>query len=260
MHSSTELSSEAFAIERDREVAQLADVLPGSAARGRLGIVVREPCGAVGASCLLLAAVTSFYDAQRALSDDFFIYPDYFTFHVGRRLGDHSMLEVWPSHKEVVVDDDAEAILEAVNDRAIDWLLVPDGAPGSPPAQPEALASARCRIAGALAYSPAGRVAGGDVRVSGNEVTESYVRAVLDPEHLLVEIGDAADPYAASVAARAGETTPEARARLRASREDLLRDGHPVETYRRLTLDQALALLVPGPSAPDADRATAGSR
>ncbi|MGH2859732.1 MAG: hypothetical protein ACRDMJ_19830, partial [Solirubrobacteraceae bacterium] len=227
MHSSTQLRSDSFAIERDGETARVQDLLPGSSARGRLGIVLREPCGVVGASCLLLAAVTAFYDAQRAISDDFFIYPDYFTFQVGRPLGDHSMLEVWPSHKEVVVDDDAEAILEAINDRAINWLLVPDGEPGRSPAQREALASARSRIAGALAYSSTGRVARADVRIAGNDVTESYVRAVLDPEQLLVELGDAADPYAVSVAARAGEVASEEQARLRGAREHLAEGGRP---------------------------------
>ena len=43
-----------------------------------------EPCGAVGASLLLLAAITAFDHAQRARSEHFYIYPDYFLFHVGR--------------------------------------------------------------------------------------------------------------------------------------------------------------------------------
>lgn len=246
MHTSTELRSDSFAIERDGEPARLEDVLVGFGPADRLGIVVREPCGAVGASGLLLAAVTAFYDAQRARSAQFFIYPDFFTFQVGGPLGDHSMLDVWPSHKEVVVPDDADAILEAINDRAITWLLVPDGEPGTSPAQREALASARSRIAGALAYAPEGRVEDADVRVAGNEVTEGYVRAVLDPEQLLATLGDAADPYAASVARRAGEAPRAARERLQASRAGLIEDGRPVESYRRLELERALELLVPG--------------
>jgi hypothetical protein len=250
MHTSAELSSDSLALERDGEPARLQDVLEGFGSGDRLGVVVRDPCGAVGASGLLLAAVTAFYDAQRELSDDFFIYPDYFTFQVGRPLGDHSMLDVWPSHKEVVVPDDADAILEAINDRAITWLLVPDGNSGPLPAQREALASARSRIAGALAYSPSGRVKRADVRVAGNEVTERYVRAVLAPDQLLATLGDAADPYAASVARRAAETTVTERERLRAARERLSDAGRSVESYRRLSLEQALELLAPGAAAP----------
>ena len=129
MHTSGQLRSDSFAIELEGRPASIEDVLVGFAPLRRVGAVVREPYGAVGASNLLLAAVTAFYDAQRARAEDFYIYPDYFLFHVGRPLGDHSMLDVWPSHKEVVVPDDAEAILEAINDRAITWLLVPDGEP-----------------------------------------------------------------------------------------------------------------------------------
>lgn len=243
MHTSTELRSDAFSIEFDGRQATIADVLPDAGANGRLGIVVTEPCGAVGGSLLLLAAITAFYDAQRARTDQFYIYPDYFLFHVGRPQGDHSMLDVWPSHKEVVVPDDPELILEAINDRAITWLLVPDREPAAMPEQQEARASARDRIVAALSYSPTGRVRDGDVRIAGNEVTESYARAVLDPEGVLATRGDATDPYAAEVARRAGEVAPETRAQLRAERDRLRENGRPLESYRRLTLDRALASL-----------------
>src|ERR1700722_18838552 len=119
MHTSTELRSDSFSIELDGRQATITELLPGGGAGaragdpGRRGIVVDEPAGAVGASLLLLAAITAFYDAQRARSERFYIYPEYFVFHVGRLRGDHSMLDVWPSHKEVVVADDPDAILEA---------------------------------------------------------------------------------------------------------------------------------------------------
>ena len=246
MHTSVELRSESFTITCDDEPVRIEDLLVGFGPQGRLGIIVRSPCGAIGASGLLLAAVTAFYDAQRALSDDFVIYPDYFTFQVGGPLGDHSMLDVWPSHKEVVVPDDPDAILQAVNDRAITWLVVPEGEPGRPPTRRESLASADSRIVAAFAYSPTGRVRRPDVRIAGNEVTEGYVRAVLDPERLLATLGDAADPYAASVSRRAAEAPPQARAQLRAARARLSRGGRPVESYRRLSLARALELLTPG--------------
>ncbi|MGH2915187.1 MAG: hypothetical protein ACRDMX_09380 [Solirubrobacteraceae bacterium] len=259
MHTSTELRDDSFSIEFDGDrPASIGELLPGfDATRDRIGVVVREPCGAVGASGVLLAAVTAFYDAQRARVEEFYVYPDYFLFHVGRALGDHSMLDVWPSHKEVVVPDDAEAILEAVNDRAITWLLVPDAkpepepepepvpAPAPAPAQlsAEALASARARITGGFAYSPSGRVADADVRIAGNDMTESYVRAVLDPQALLETLRDTTDPYAASIARRAREVTGDERARLVADRESLRERGRAVETYSRLTPDQTLVLL-----------------
>jgi len=119
MHTAEELSSPAFAVRVGGRAATLEDLFPGFVEHDRLGVVVRQPCGAVGASTLILAAVTAFYDAQRAKGDGFFIYPDYFLFHVGTRLGDHGMLDVWPAHKEVVVPDEPEALLRAINDRGI---------------------------------------------------------------------------------------------------------------------------------------------
>ena len=279
MHTSTELRSDSFSIELDGRPATIADLLPDAGAHGRLGIVVREPYAAVGASLLLLAAITAFYDAQRARSDRFYIYPDYFLFHVGRPYGDHSMLDVFPSHKEVIVPDDPHRILEAINDRAITWLVVPEGEPGAapghrepgaapgqrepgaapgqrepgaapgqrepatPPQGREALASAYDRIVASFSYSPTGRVTEpADVRISGNEATESCVRAVLDPEGEVAMRG-AADPYAAELARRAGEVAPEVRAQLRADRDRLRENGRPLESYRRLTLDRALGSL-----------------
>lgn len=238
MHSATELRGDSFSITLDGAPASLADVFPGFGEDDRVGVVVGHPCGAVGASGLLLAAVTGFYDAQRARGANFFIYPDYFLFHVGRRLGDHKMLDVWPSHKEVVVADDAEEILRAINDRAITRLLVQDG-PGSTPAlQRESLASARHRISSALAYSPSGRVGDADVSVCGNAVTESYVAAVLCES--MVADGDGGAGHGAR---SAGGSV--ALARAQAKRANLTVDGRPVETYRRIELECALGLLRP---------------
>ena len=104
----------------------------------------------------------------------------------------------------------------------------------------ETLASARGRIAGAFAYSPGGRVADADVRVAGNDVTESYVNAVLDPAGVSET---AAEPYATAVAGRANEVADDVRAEIRAQRTGLRDDGRPLETYRRLSLEQALSLL-----------------
>ena len=52
-----------------------------------------------GASALISSTVTAFYDIHRARTDDFFVYPDYYLFHVGRSLGDHARLDVWPRRR-----------------------------------------------------------------------------------------------------------------------------------------------------------------
>jgi hypothetical protein len=217
MHSSRELRSSSFDVRVQGRPARLHDVLPDFSEHDRLGVVLREPCAAVGASALLTAAITAFYDVHRARGPDFEIYPDYFLFHVGRALGDHSRLDVWPRRKEVVVADDARAVLHAINDRGITRLAVPDGDPGQPDLDVAEVASARSRIVTCLAYDGSGRVRDGDVAIAGNEVTEGYVRTVFERS------GEAPRP-----------------------RGHLLEDGAPVETYRRIDLDAALALLASG--------------
>ena len=109
--------------------ARLDELFEGFGEHDRLGLVMRRPCGAVGASALITATITAFYDVQRSRGPDFFIYPDYYLFHVGGPLGDHARLDVWPRRKEVVVEDDPERILEAIDDRAITRLVVEDGPP-----------------------------------------------------------------------------------------------------------------------------------
>lgn len=220
MHSASELTSDSFTITIDGRPAELADVFPGFHGSDRLGVVVRSPCGGVGASGLILAAVTGFYDHQRARSDDFFIYPDYFVFHVGRRHGDHGMLDVWPGHKEVTVPDDAEGLLQAINDRGITRLVVEDGVAAPPALSRHTRESAETRIVTALAYAPHGNLPGGDVEIRGNAVTESFVDDVLDASTMVP-------------------------AQVRASRRAQRCDGPPTETYRRVTLEHAFELLAP---------------
>src|SRR3954471_5596054 len=187
---------------------------------------MRRPCASVGASALLMCAVTAFYDVQRARDEDFFIYPDYFVFHVGHKLGSHNRFDIWPPHKEVVVADEPEELLRAINDRGVTRLVVEDGAPGEGAFAPETLASARARIVTAVVYSPNGRTLDADVTIASNDVTEHYVSGVLERSH----------------AVPAGE-----RERIAAARAPLVDGGRPVETYRRVDLDEALGLLAPSP-------------
>ena len=226
--------------------ANIDALFPGFGEHDRLGLVMRRPCGAVGASALIAATITAFYDIQRSRGSDFFVYPDYYLFHVGGALGDHARLDIWPARKEVVVDDDPERILEAIDDRAITRLLVEDGPARQRDLEPEAVASARARVVTCLAYSASGRVDGADVRIASNPVAEGYVEAILDPEgrmnRLRAEGADGA-ARADTIAVRAGEVASDVRGRIRLARKDLMEDGVPVETYRRVQLDEALALL-----------------
>jgi len=252
MHSSRELRSSSFEITVAGRAVGLVELFEGFGEHDRLGVVIRRPCGGVGASALITATITAFYDLQRARGTDFFVYPDYFLFHVGRPHGDHARLDIWPSRKEVVVPEDPEQILETIDDRAITRLVVEDGEPGGPHFEPEALASARARIATCLAYSATGRVRDADVRIRSNPVSEGYVDGVLDPEGRLAELrgSDGGDRARAdAIEARLGEVAREERRRIKRARKKLVEGGStPVETYRRIPLDQALSLLTPKPT------------
>jgi hypothetical protein len=244
MHSSRELTSSSFEIEVGGVATSLEKLFDGFGEQDRLGVVLTRPCGAVGASALITATITAFYDIQRARGPDFFVYPDYYLFHVGRPLGDHGRFDVWPRHKEVVVPDGADRLLEAINDRAVTRLVVEDGTAGEPPSERAAVASARARIETCLAYSPSGRVEDDDVRIVSNPVTEGYVEAILDPEARIARLrADGNEQRADAIAARAGEVDRDSRQRALAGRRDLAEDGLPVETYRRIGLDEALRRL-----------------
>lgn len=179
MHT-TGLRSHDFQLGIAGAAASLEDVLPGFDEHDRLGIVITTDHGARGVAMLVLAAVTGFYDRLRAGGDLVFAYADYFAFHVGGRRGDLRKLDVWPPHKEVVVAGDAEAVLQAVNDRGVTRLLVPDGHPGSPTLAPETVASARRRIRTALAYDGGGRVPPGEITVCGGAEPVQFATQMLE--------------------------------------------------------------------------------
>jgi len=245
VHSARELRSSSFAIEVGGRRVRLEELLEGFGEQDRLGLVMSRPCGAVGASALISATITAFYDLQRARGPDFFIYPDYYLFHVGGPLGDHARLDVWPRRKEVVVGEAPQQILEAIDDRGITRLVVEDGVSREPAFEQEALASARGRIVTCLAYSASGRVKRPDVRIASNSVTEGYVADILEPEARMAKLRAQGgnEERADAIALRAGELNAEVRRKRKLARRGLVEDGVPVETYRRIGLDEALGLL-----------------
>jgi hypothetical protein len=78
----------------------------------------------------------------------------------------------------------------------------------------------------AIAYAATGRVRDADVAIASNDVAETYVEGVL---------------------AQSEEAPLRDRERLAAARDDLREGVRPVETYRRIGLDEALGLLAPRP-------------
>jgi hypothetical protein len=212
MHTSVALSSDDFEIRADGDRATVGDVLPGFDEHTRLGIVITQAGAGAGASTLILAAVTAFYDRLRATGADFFAYADFFAFHVGQPRGSLRKLDVFPEHKEPVVEDDAEAILRAINDRGVTHLLVPEGASAGTLGR-DTRHSAQRRIRTAIAYSPVGRVESPDIEIIAAARAEQFVTAMLGHPRDVAGV-----------------------------------DGRPRETFRRLPLDEALQMLETGPS------------
>jgi aminomethyltransferase len=185
MHSSYALNSDDFVVERGGEAAPLATLWPDGFQPGdRLGVLLANPMDATGCSNLICGTNTLFYDHLRETrgSGNFFRYADTYLFGVGCEPGDFNQLDVWPPHKFVsVLEPTAEAVLEAINDRRVTLLAIPES-------------GVRCRghvvlstwnaflslVRAVVTYSPrTGKARDADVALVGNKVVESYVEQAI---------------------------------------------------------------------------------
>ena len=128
MHTATQFDSEMFSIIADGGNITAEELLPDWHVYDRVGVVIHEPFGAVGASMLMQVATAMYFAHLRAVGQDL-NYPELYTFNVGERFGDLSAFDVWPDSREVLTDRDPVAVLQAINDRGITRLLVPDTSP-----------------------------------------------------------------------------------------------------------------------------------
>ena len=124
MHSSFLRGSD-FRITHQREEVSHARFFRDLSATDRVGVFAPGGIDGLGACLLLLAHTTAFYDRYRATGDEFFAYPDHYTFQRRTPRASYSMLDVWPGHKDVPVADDVGETLDAILDRAINVLVVP---------------------------------------------------------------------------------------------------------------------------------------
>jgi hypothetical protein len=227
-------------------------------------VVIDEPFGALGATHLIQLAIASFYDAKperrdtsriATLGASLAVYPDVYLFHVGGRWGDHSSLDVFPTRKEVFVGNDPQDVLEAVIDRAITWLAVPEREPHGLSYYYTDPAEYYDRMKGAFVYSPTGRVEGADIMVTGSgEPGESDPQMVLDPDgaveylrsngylETFVEPRLHSRDYAHVVVERAQEAR-EGLATAVVRRAAISNDGVVTETYRSVPVETALSML-----------------
>lgn len=220
----------------------------------RFGIVVHEPMGAMGASCLINLAVVAYYESVRAAGSEFRLhYPELYVFHVGRLQGDHSFYDAWPPRKEVLVNADPADVLAKINQLGITFLAVPDATARQDDHWWGDIGSAVHRLRGCFAYSSSGRVVAGDVEIRGVRVESDESNQFALRPLSLVEMADTVDDpelvaYGSAVLARLDEISEVERQEILARHDATLVDGLPVESYRRLAVDEALGLLVPDSS------------
>lgn len=226
MHTTKVMAMEDFDIMMNDVKCSIDGLFLGFKESDRLGIVVRQPAGSAGASAILMASVTRFYDFYRprlgSESDKLRIYPEFYIFHVGKQHMDHYWMDVWTPNKEVIVEDDPEQILEAINDRGITRLLVEDIPPTRAFFLDETVNSAKLRIKSALAYSPTGRVQNPDVCITSCRAAEGYLFSSFKRSENLFKI-----------------TYEE----MEQQRERLKVNGLAVETYRRIDIWDAICML-----------------
>jgi hypothetical protein len=255
MHTAKQLNASLFDIDIEGRRVDVGTLLPDWHFHDRFGIIVTEPLGSLGASLLIQAAITAFYDFRRAQRKPAAVYPEIYLFHVGGQWGDHSTLDFWPPRKEVFVADDPREVLMAINDRGITRLAVT----GEPSALPHVewqdngkeRTTARERITSSFCYGPDGTVSGADVHISAKSpVTEENISAILDPESILIDSGRGethADPvmrqYLGAVRSRSAEVPASVRAAIADRRRRRIEGGGLTESFRRIGFNEALRLF-----------------
>jgi hypothetical protein len=255
MHTLTQLKLSMFDIRVDGRAATVDDVFPGWTKYDRLGVVIHDQLGGVGASHLIQLAICCYYDTDERRDRPESIYPEIYAFHVGRGHGSHAHYDFWPGRREVMVGDLPNGVLGAINERAITRLLVPDAVPVERDLKPKEISATHDLVTSAFVYSPTGRAADADVEVAGNDRrTEANAANVLNAFHFptppparararsFKEFDPEFDEYQRR---RAQELTQAEVDAATALRSQITVDGLATERYRRISADEALTRLIP---------------
>lgn len=272
MHTRTQLKQGHFQIRIAGRDAAPSDLFPHWHRFDRFGIVIRDALGGVGASHLLQVAIRAYYDADVRRRGELDVYPEIYAFHVGGGHGSHADFDFWGPRREVILGDDPNDVLGAINERGITRLAVPDTNDTDPldtdpldtdplntdhlnVFEPKELAAADDLVASTFAYSPTGRTAAADVEIAGtHRLTEQNPQKVLNafrtvatptaagrPRHPLKEVDPRFVAYQQRRAMEVSEAEVERAAALRAR---IVTNGVATETYRRTDLAETLRLLL----------------
>jgi hypothetical protein len=267
MHMARFLNDSLFSLKAGPEDLTRADILPGWGTLDRLGVVIREPYGAIGASLLIQLSVLAFYEAKAGRRTEFPEYPEIYLFHVGGQFGDHRPFDFWPPRKEVFLPASPMALLEAINDRSITFLALPEGSPGSLDYLSEATVpwaeqnSFLARTRRAFLYSPGGMVADPHIsiraldaaleangyRAMNPDISLDWYSGLSEEEKATAMPGPSTlhetKAWAKSFLERYTEIPRNVREAATARRQAILADGKPTETYRIIGGTEALERL-----------------
>ncbi|MDF2051052.1 hypothetical protein [Arthrobacter sp. Cr_A7] len=287
MHTSFQLERGLFDVRLSGASVDFEQLFPDWGSHDRVAVLVDKPFGVLGASLYVQAAITRYFDYRRDNYSDFerllemdgerkavdeadlelkgkpgdplamaergqVPYPEYaeiYALHIGQLRGDHTGMDVTPTHRERVVNRNFRAITEALADLAITRLVIPDSVPESAAVAWEVRAVLRERIRSVLIYDASGKVHDPNIEIRGtSSVVEQNPDVVLNwqptIERLEVFLQTVDSSYVRRGVARMKERQPEVseetRRRLVKERAESLIDGLRVETYRSVSLQQGL--------------------
>ena len=223
MHSSN-LRGTDFEIFLDNQSVTHADFFADFSNLTRVGIVSPNGTDGAGATALIMAFVTAFYDTYRTKGGDFFAYPAYYTFQHVRPLASYTMLDIWPKHKDVYVEQNPVDLLNTINDRAINILLLPDGEPTNPSYEQPQIEAALRTVQNCYLYSADGVMPDPTLKITINSRPVVEWTELIFNDHDYQPIPEFADQKAAWAA-------------LHGSAQSL------TQTFRQITPDEALTRL-----------------
>ena len=198
----------------------------------------------------------AYYDIRPSRRSTASVYPEIYAFHIGTSHAAHAAFDFWPARREVVLrGGDHRDVLDAINDRGITRLAVPDRPMRDVVHRPKEVDAALDRIVSAFAYMPGGQTTDGDVIIQGlDRRTEFNPRYVLSPPPRPPKLRQSAasarpvkeedEAYFDHLRMMEAGIDPADRRRAKEQRESQKSpDGLVSESYRRIGVAEALKRL-----------------
>lgn len=255
MHVATLLKADMFDVTVDGKPSSIAALFPDWHPHDRFGLVIDEAFGGIGATHLLQSAMMAYYDIKPSRRTTRAVYPEIYAFHIGKGHGAHAPYDFWPARREVILrTTDHREVLDAINDRGITRLAVPDRPMRDVVHRPKEEDAAFDRVASAFVYSATGRADDADIVISGTDKRTEYnpnqtlktvaeMRAQRAPAASGRPVKETEDTYLQWLTERSADVTDEDRERALARREKLRDLGLVTEHYRRVSVSEALKRL-----------------